>query len=77
VKTRALERTGPRLTAVEIGRVTETNIALLIASTPSTLLGYPSPLSTGDLARLRLPRGLTARDAERLGASARSIGAEC
>lgn len=63
-------------TTVEIGRVTETNTALPIASTPSTLLDYPFPLSTGDLAHLRLPRGLSPRDAERIGAFVKTLAFE-
>jgi hypothetical protein len=69
--------TGSRnATTVEIGRATETDIALPIASTPSTLLDYPFPLSTGDLAHLRLPRGLTTRDAERIGAFVKTLAFE-
>jgi len=63
-------------TTVDIGTATETDTALPIASTPSTLLDYPFPLSTGDLAHLRLPRGLTPRDAERIGAFVKTLAFE-
>jgi hypothetical protein len=60
-------------TVVEIGAATETQTAMPVAATPSTLLDYPFPLSTGDLAHLRLPRGLTAGDAERIGAFVKTL----
>ena len=62
-------------TVVEMGTAaeTQTQIAMPVAATPSTLLDYPFPLSTGDLAHLRLPRGLTARDADRIGAFVKTL----
>ena len=63
-------------TTVTIKPATERDTALPIAATPSTLLDYPFPLSTGDLAHLRLPRGLTARDAERIGAFVKTLAFE-
>jgi hypothetical protein len=61
---------------VEIGTATERETALPVAATPSTLLDYPFPLSTGDLAHLRLPRGLTVTDAERIGAFVKTLAFE-
>ena len=61
---------------VEIGTASETQTAMPVAATPSTLLDFPFPLSTGDLAHLRLPRGLTVRDAERIGAFVRTLAFE-
>lgn len=63
-------------TVMTIGTATETGTALPIATTPSTLLDYPFPLSTGDLAHLRLPRGLTSRDADRIAAFVKTLAFE-
>jgi hypothetical protein len=63
-------------TTVTIQPAVEKDTAMPIAATPSTLLDYPFPLSNGDLAHLRLPRGLTARDAERIGAFVKTLAFE-
>ena len=63
-------------TVVEIGAATETDTAVPITATRGTLLDYPFPLSDGDLAHLRLPRTLTPRDAERIGAFVKTLAFE-
>jgi hypothetical protein len=65
-----------KVVKMKIGTAIEREAALPAAATPSTLLDYPFPLSTGDLAHLRLPRGLTSKDAERIGAFVKTLAFE-
>ena len=68
-------RNGP-ITAEDAITLSDTATVMPVAATPSTLLDYPFPLSTGDLAHLRLPRGLTPKDAERIGAFVKTLALE-
>ena len=61
---------------LDIVPATERSTALPVAATPNTLLDYPFPLSTGDLAHLRLPRRLATKDAERIGAFVKTLAFE-